>query len=117
MTGVLLISLLSGLAFPLQSLEIETRSFFFCQHKRATAVESRTVRIHQFSEENKCAVIYSVKGQDQVVSQGRWLSFCKKKARQIVDNLQEGLWKCEQQGDLVQVFYSISQSDPESNTI
>lgn len=112
MTGILIL-LLSSSAFPLQSLEIEARSFFFCQHKRATAIESRTVRIHQFPEENKCAVIYSVQGQDQMLSHGRWLSFCKKKARQVVDNLQEGLWKCEQQDDLVQVFYSASQSDSE----
>ena len=103
------ILLLSGLAFPLQSLEIEAQSFFFCQHKKATAVESRTVRIHQFPEENKCAVIYSVKGQDQMIYQGRWLSFCKKKAKQVIAKLQEGLWKCQQQDELVQVFYSVSQ--------
>ena len=76
--------------------------------RTATAVESRTVRIHQFPEENKCAVIYSIEGQDQVISQGPWFSFCEKKAEQVIANLQKGLWKCKKQQEPVKVFYSFA---------
>ena len=68
----------------LQALELKTQDFFFCFKRTATSVESRTIRIHNFSKEDKCAVIYSIAGQDQMVSQGRWLSFCKKKAKKIM---------------------------------
>lgn len=103
-------------AFPLQAMELETKEFFVCFQKKATEVESRTVRIHQFPEKNKCAVIYSVDGQDQMVSQGRWLTFCEKKAKQVAANLQKGLWKCEQQKNKVKVFYSVSFAEKNQST-
>ena len=93
-------------AFSHSAEELTARSFFFCLHKKARAVESRTVRIHQFPKNNKCAVIYSVDGQDQMLSQGRWFAFCEKKARQVIDNLQKGLWKCKEHTKQVKVFYS-----------
>ena len=91
---------------PLQAEELPAKDFFFCLHRKARTVEARTVRVHQFFKEKKCAVIYSVEGQDKVLSSGRWLAFCEKKAREVVNNLQKGLWKCtEQQKDKIQVFY------------
>ena len=91
---------------PLQAEERTAKDFFFCQHRKARTVEARTIRIHQFLKEKKCAVVYSVEGQDKVISSGRWPAFCEKKAREVVNNLQKGLWKCEeQQKDKVQVFY------------
>ncbi len=111
----ILIFLALALPPPLSAKEITAESFFFCQHKKATAVEARTVRIHQFPEKNKCAVIYSVKGRDQVISKGRWLSFCEKKAEQTAANLQKGLWKCDRQDKQVQVFYSAPHQPDEED--
>ena len=91
------------------SVELESPAFFVCIRKQATAVESRTIGVYQFAEENKCAVVYSIGGQDQMVSRGRWLSFCNKKAQQVVGNLQEGLWKCHKQNK-VQTVYSTASS-------
>ena len=98
--------LISLLTFSLQALEVETKDFFSCLQKTATTIESRTVRIHQFLDENKCAVVYSVEGQDKVISHGSWLSFCESTAAKVVANLQKGLWKCEGQKNQVKVFYS-----------
>lgn len=94
-------------SLPLLSLavELEAQSFFFCFQRTATGLQSRTVRVHQFPSEDKCAVFYSIKGQDRVLSLGRWLVFCNNKARQVVDNLEKGLWKCREQKG-APVFYS-----------
>ena len=67
------ISLFAFFCFLLLSLR-QNNIFSVCK-EQATAVESRTVRIHQFPEENKCAVIYSVEGQDQMISQGPMVFF------------------------------------------
>lgn len=101
---------LSLFVLSLQASELETKEFFFCLQKKARAVESRTVRIHQFPEENKCIVVYSVYGQDQMISQGSWFSFCEKKAKQVITNLQEGLWDCKKHSNQVKVFYSFSSA-------
>ena len=102
----LLFVLISLSAFSPQALELETQEFFFCFQNTATTVEARTIRIHSFPEENKCAVVYSIEGQDQMISSGRWLRFCEKKAQRVIDNLQKGLWKCKKQRQKVKVFYS-----------
>ena len=102
----LLFILINLSATSLQAWELETQEFFFCFQNTATAVETRTVRVHSFPEENKCAVVYSIDGQDQMISAGRWLSFCKKKAQRVIDNLHKGLWKCKKQHQEVKVFYS-----------
>ena len=104
---------ISLFTFSGQALEMEARDFFFCVYKKATHIEARTVRIHQFSKENKCAVVYSVNGKDNLISQGRWLSFCKSKAEKVASNLQKSLWQCEKQEEPVTVFYSFSESNQE----
>lgn len=100
---------ISLIAVPGQALEMEAKEFFFCVYKKATNMEARTIRIHQFPEENKCAVVYSVNGKDNMVSYGRWLSFCKSKMDQVSSNLQKSLWQCEKQENPVTVFYSFSK--------
>lgn len=102
---------ISLFVFSLQALELESKKFFFCLQKKAKAIESRTVRIHQFPKENKCAVLYSVDGQDQIISQGKWLSFCEKKANQVTTNLQKGLWRCRKYSNQVRVFYSFVSTE------
>ena len=95
---------------PLQALELPAKDFFVCLQKTAAKIKSRTVRVHQFPNENKCAVVYSVKGKDQMVFYGGWLSFCEKKAKQVVSNLEKGLWQCTNQKNQVEVFYSFSST-------
>ena len=109
---LLLVSLISISG---QALELEAKDFFFCIYKKATNVEARTIRIHQFPEENKCAVVYSVNGKDNMVSYGRWLSFCKSKMEQVAANLTKRLWQCEKQEKPVPVFYSFSKKAPTEN--
>ena len=99
---------LSFAFFSLQALELESKEFLFCSKKTARFIQARTLRIHHFSKENKCAVIYSIKGQDRILSHGRWLAFCKKRLKQVADNLQKGLWECEKQREPVSVFYSVN---------
>ena len=90
------------------ALELPVKNYFFCLRQKAIAVESRTIRVQEFPEkENFCAVIYSVKGQDKIVAQGRWLAFCEKAAKKLKTRLQQNLWKCNQKTK-VQVFYSSS---------
>lgn len=96
---------LLSLPFFSTALEWKAQSLFFCSQKTATGQQSRSIRVHQSSDKGKCAVFYSVKGRDQLLSQGRWLSFCRKKARQVADNLQKGLWRCSEHKGLP-VFYS-----------
>ena len=87
-----------------QALELKSLNFYNCLKKTATQIESRNIRIHQFPKENKCAVFYSVKGRDKIISRGKWLRFCEKKADQVISNLKKGLWDCKKQSG-VQVFY------------
>ncbi|MCZ0931853.1 MAG: hypothetical protein OXJ52_01705 [Oligoflexia bacterium] len=100
---------LISLSFSVQSLELDTKSFYFCAYKTATQVKNRTVRIHYFPEEKKCAVFYTVKGTDKIIASGRWLAFCKTKADQLVENLQKELWKCKFSNQEVKVFYPLDQ--------
>ena len=97
------------LSIPLQAFELRATDFFFCTYKKATNMEARTIRIHQFPEENKCAVVYSVNGKDNMLSYGRWLAFCKNKAEQVAENLQKSLWQCTKQEKTVTVVYSFSK--------
>ncbi len=105
-------TLFFGLAlsiFSVQALEPKTKDFFLCFQKTAPRVQSRTVRIHQFPDEKKCLVIYSVKGKDQIISQGGWMTFCEKKAKQVVDNLTKGLWQCRKENQ-IEVFFPFPSS-------
>ena len=106
---------LISLSFSAQSLELETKNFYFCSYKTATLVKNRTVRIHYFPEEKKCAVFYTIKGIDQIIASGRWLSFCETKANQVVENLQKELWKCKSNSQTVKVFYPFNQEESASN--
>ena len=95
--------------FPIQKAqaqELKSSDFYICIKKTATEVQSRNLRIHQFEKEGKCAVFYSVKGKDRVLSSGKWLRFCKKKLTQTIENLEKGLWDCKKKPE-VQVFYSL----------
>ena len=94
-----------------QALELESLSFYNCSKKTATQIESRNIRIYQFPKENKCAVFYSVKGRDKIISSGKWLRFCEKKANQVIANLKKWLWNCKKQSG-VQVFYSTPKNKP-----
>lgn len=107
MKGCLLILILFSL--PAWALEKPTTDFFICNQKTATSVKVRSIRIHDFSEEKKCAVIYSVQGQDELLYYGRWKSFCKNKAQEVLDNLKKGLWECEAFPP-VSVFYSAERT-------
>ena len=98
---------LISLSFSVQALELDTKSFYFCSYKTATQIKSRTVRVHYFPEEKKCAVFYAVKGKDKIIASGRWLSFCETKANQTVENLQKELWKCSPQK--IKVFYPLEK--------
>ena len=97
-------------SFTAQSIELNTESFYFCSYKTATQVKSRTIRIHYFPEDKKCAVFYSVKGIDKMIASGKWMSFCETKAKQIAENLKEKLWECKIQEKEVKVFYPIEES-------
>ena len=55
--------------------------------------------------------------RDRIISQGGWLSFCERKAKQVVDELQEqGLWKCESQHNQVKIFYAFPESTVEDKS-
>ena len=101
-------------SFFVQSLELNTESFYFCSYKTAIEVKSQTIRIHYFPEEKKCAVFHTVKGKDTLIASGRWLSFCETKAHQTVENLQKELWKCESYKKTVKVFYPFKQKQPQT---
>ena len=90
----------------IQAEELKSSHFYLCIKKTATEVQSRNIRIHQFEKDNKCAVIYSVKGKDQLISSGKWLTFCKRTLNQVLDNLEKGLWDCKEKPE-VQVFYAL----------
>ena len=102
---------LTGLSFSVQALELGAKDFYFCSYKTATQVKSRTIRIHYFPAEKKCAVFYTVKGKDKLMASGRWLAFCKNKADKLVENLKEGLWKCELNSQTTKVFYPFEPED------
>jgi len=84
--------------------ELKATDFYICIKKTATELQSRVLRIHQ--EEKKCAVFYSVKGKDELISHGKWLRFCRKKLVQTIENLEKGLWDCKKKPE-VQVLYSL----------
>ena len=85
--------------------ELPTKYFLFCSQKRATGITVRTIRVHYFLKEKKCLTVYSKKGKDEILAQGKWLSFCKKIALQVQTKLKEQLWDCKEQASSL-VFYS-----------
>ena len=89
-----------------QAKELKSSDFYICIKKTAVEVQSRNLRIHEFEKDQKCAVFYSVKGKDQVLSSGKWLRFCKKKLKQVIANLEKGLWDCKKKPE-VEVFYPL----------
>ena len=100
---------LFSLSFSVQALELDTKSFYVCAYKTATQVKNRTIRIHYFPEEKKCAVFYTVKGTDKVIASGRWLSFCETKAKKLAENIEKALWKCKFYKQSIKVFYPFEQ--------
>ena len=100
--------------FPAGAVELSGLDFFVCLQKTAITVQARTLRVHQFPNKKKCAVIYSVSGQDKVIAQGGWLSFCKKTLKKAVQNLQKGLWECHSQKS-IQTFYAFPQKSPKKS--
>ena len=100
---------LISLSASVQALELDTKAFYFCTYKTATQVKNRAIRIHYFPQEKKCAVFYTVKGLDQMVASGRWLSFCETKANELAENLEKGLWKCKFYNQAIKVFYPFEQ--------
>ena len=100
---------LFSLSLPIQALELDTKNFYVCSYKTATQVKNRTLRIHYFPEEKKCAVFYTIKGVDKVIASGKWLAFCETKAKELAENLEQSLWKCKSYKETVQVFYPFEQ--------
>ena len=101
-----LVFLLTG-AFiaPSFSEELKALDYFVCEKKTATEILSRTIRVHYFPKIKKCAVIYSVKGQDRLISSGKWLAFCRRRAREQAEKIQKRLWACQQISQ-IEVFYA-----------
>jgi len=86
--------------------ELESSDFHLCIKKTATEIQNRTLRIHYFQDEKRCFLFYSVKGKDELIAQGKWLRFCKKKLEQTIKNLEKGLWECKNNSK-VKVLYSL----------
>lgn len=105
----LFLTLISFFIFSTSALELKSEPFFVCLQKTATVIQSRSIRVHQFSDKSRCAVIYSVDGRDQMISQAYRMSFCHKKAQQVVDNLEKGLWECKKQNQ-AELFYPVLSS-------
>lgn len=89
-----------------QAKELKSSDFYLCIKKTATEVQSRNLRIHQFKEEKKCGVFYSVRGKDKMIAGRKWLRSCKKDLAQEIEDLEKRLWSCKAQPE-VQVFYSL----------
>ena len=112
----MILVLLMSFSFFAQSLELDTKNFYFCSYKTAIQVKNRTIRVHYFPEEKKCAVFYAIAGNDKLVASGRWLAFCNTKAQQIVENLQKELWKCKAHNQPIKVFYPFEPEKPSTDS-
>ena len=88
---------------PAPALELKAQEFFVCIRKKATSIEARSIALYK--QQNKCVALYSVEGQDRVISTGRRFSVCAKKAKELLKELQKSLWECEKQKG-IQSFYS-----------
>jgi len=99
------------LLWPFLSLsqDLKATSFVFCLKKTATGQQARSIRIHKWSDNKKCVVIYSVFGKDQVVFENKWSSLCAHKARNIIKELKKSLWQCDPENKQTEVFYSTTQ--------
>ena len=107
--------LLLNLPFYAQSLELESQNFYICSYKTATQIKSRSLRTHYFPKENKCAVFYTVKGEDKIIASGRWKTFCETKTKEVVENLEKERWSCKSQKEAVKVFYPFEKEKSSSD--
>ena len=81
--------------FSVYAKSIESRGFWLCTQDGAKGVRVRSLRIHQFPENNKCLGIYSRLGKDQIIADGKWFGFCQKMVNQVKNTLSDHLWNCK----------------------